>query len=509
MLPIAMLALFVAVMVYRYAWVCEDAFITLRYVDNALNGYGAVFNVGECVQGYTHPLWFLLLLVGTLGWPNPIHVAVASGLACTVLTVVIVGHALRRLSDKPWYASVLTALFCLLCVSSDSWLAFQTSGLENSLSHLLIACLVVEVCRREFSRPLWLTLLIALLVLNRPDLALLIAPLGVLLLRHVRNRRYFIALCIGVLPLAAWLVFAWWYYGSVVPNPAYAKVGMYASWWDGASQGLTYLYDWLRHDLLAAAGAVLLLGLGMMRARTRLSTGARRGRYFAYAWAAGIVLYLLYVVWVGGDFMRGHLLLPVFTAGVVLGLASLAAHARAARPSRRWTAVACIAVLLGLPISRLTAPPAESGIPESGIVDEWRFYPGYHLAAIRRNGGLINPYMDLRFADELRSYATECGPVTIHARNPGTLGFLAGPQVTIIDTLGLNDAFIARLPNAHLVQPHPRPGHPDKYLPVAYLASRGDIALLPDWERAVISRDCSVRERVAQYRDSDALYDPR
>ena len=36
-----------AIMVWRFAWVTEDCFITFRYVANALAGYGAVFNVGE------------------------------------------------------------------------------------------------------------------------------------------------------------------------------------------------------------------------------------------------------------------------------------------------------------------------------------------------------------------------------------------------------------------------------------------------------------------------------
>ncbi len=60
---IAGLSCLVVLVVLMYAWVSEDAFITLRYVNNMLHGFGPVFNVGERVQGYTHPLWFLLLVV--------------------------------------------------------------------------------------------------------------------------------------------------------------------------------------------------------------------------------------------------------------------------------------------------------------------------------------------------------------------------------------------------------------------------------------------------------------
>ena len=85
--------------------------------------------------------------------------------------------------------------------------------------------------------------------------------------------------------------------------------------------------------------------------------------------------------------------------------------------------------------------------------------------------------------DDLRAYADSCGPITVHSRNPGTLGYLAGPDVTVIDVLGLTDRYIAKLPKAFLAYRVPRPGHPDKYIPVRYLAGRGDISLLASWKR--------------------------
>src|SRR5262245_39692929 len=51
-LLIIVAALLVTGAVYVSAWVSDDAFLTLRYVWNTVNGYGPVFNVGEHVQGY-------------------------------------------------------------------------------------------------------------------------------------------------------------------------------------------------------------------------------------------------------------------------------------------------------------------------------------------------------------------------------------------------------------------------------------------------------------------------
>ena len=49
----------------RTAWLADDASFTVRTVLNWLNGAGPVFNVGERVQAYTHPLWFLVLSLFT------------------------------------------------------------------------------------------------------------------------------------------------------------------------------------------------------------------------------------------------------------------------------------------------------------------------------------------------------------------------------------------------------------------------------------------------------------
>ena len=43
------------------AWLCDDAFISLRYAGNLARGDGLVYNVGERVEGFTNLLWTLLL----------------------------------------------------------------------------------------------------------------------------------------------------------------------------------------------------------------------------------------------------------------------------------------------------------------------------------------------------------------------------------------------------------------------------------------------------------------
>ncbi len=47
----------------RYAWLLDDAFVFFRYVDNLLFlERGLVFNEGEYVEGFSSPLWALALV---------------------------------------------------------------------------------------------------------------------------------------------------------------------------------------------------------------------------------------------------------------------------------------------------------------------------------------------------------------------------------------------------------------------------------------------------------------
>jgi arabinofuranosyltransferase len=489
-------------MVWRVAWISEDAFITLRYVSNTLQGYGAVFNPGEAVQGYTHPLWFLLLVAGGLLASDLIYLAIGMGLFFTAATQLTHGRILSSVDGAGAHASLLALIFAGLCVSSPSWLSFQTSGLENPLSHLIIVALVGELSLRDLERPFVVTGLGALLVLTRPDFAIFFLPVSLCLLPQLRNPAALRSITLGSLPLIAWLVFATAYYGDIVPNTAYAKVGILPSWQDAVAQGWIYLHDWLAHEPIPAMASASLLLFATLRART-LATRAL---------AAGIWLQLGYVIWVGGDFMRGRFLLSIFVASLAFGTLSLARWLAERRAPAGWSAALLLglAVLSFLPFLR---PKPEEGrrlhVPPSGIVDERIFYPGYRLDSYREHGRIVNPYLNLGLADQLRAYAEKCGGLTVHVRNPGTLGYLAGPGVAIIDGLGLTDATIAHLPRQSLVYERPRVGHPDKWVPVSYLAGRQDIAFLRGWKAAVKAGDCDFRRHTEAYLYSDEVWKSR
>lgn len=91
---------------FQTAWLGDDAGFTIRTVLNFVNGYGPVFNVGERVQAYTHPLWFLLLGFFTAVTGNAFVVTFLISICISLASILILA---RNLSA--------TVGGCLLAVS--------------------------------------------------------------------------------------------------------------------------------------------------------------------------------------------------------------------------------------------------------------------------------------------------------------------------------------------------------------------------------------------------------
>ncbi len=487
-------AFLVTFAVYRVAWVSEDSFITLRYVNNTINGYGAVFNVGEYVQGYTHPLWYLMLLAGSYISRNEILTAIVLGLILTFFMLLLFGITLLKHTNSPIAALIIFGLACGVFISSDIWVSFQTGGLENALSHLLILLVVSESYFHKGERPGLLLLWLSSLCLSRPDYAIFAIPFGILVLPHLRSIRAIGLSFVAMFPPVIWLFFAWWYYGSALPNTGAAKLGVHSSLLRAIGQGISYIADWSTNDPIAAGITAAIL---IYCARVSRINKIIRVILF------GIVMHISWVIFIGGDFMRGRFFMPVLTASIITGSFELLRKLKEGSYHVRYVhlLLSLLIFVSAVFISLLNALGGDSAY-NGFFVNERQFYRGYSLSSYLREGHITSPYLDLTFANDLRAYADVCGPVTVHYRSPGTIGYLAGPEVTIIDTLGLTNQFIANLPRKYLIDPIPRPGHPDKYISVRYLALRGDIALLPNWETSVKQQDCSLLASVEKLAES-------
>lgn len=197
--------------------VIEDAWITYRYAKNLALGNGFVYNVGEHVLGTTSPLTTLLLaLLGKVfGMAHPEMlsnlVMLPAGLAAGVLTYLV----LKKLALPKW----LPIFWLIVYFFHFNTLWSVTGGLETPLVILLMAATLYALVQQK---SLWAAGWASLLVLTRVDGA--IWAVGIYLLILLSHRRdFWKALLIGVLIVGPWVIFAFAYFGSPIPNTVIAK----------------------------------------------------------------------------------------------------------------------------------------------------------------------------------------------------------------------------------------------------------------------------------------------
>ncbi len=240
---LAMLALAVAFTgVVRAACLCDDAYITLRTIDNWVHGYGLRWNIGERVQTYTHPLWMFLLSSVYYFTREPYYTTLAVCLVATAATLLLVAFVLPPSRD-------FGALGVVVLASSHAFTTYSTTGFENSLANLLLVIFVLELDRQPAPAQLQrLTFVAALLCLTRQDFVLLVGPAILVELAVLRSRAAARALVIGGLPIIAWELFSFYYYGALVPNTAAAKLHHHVARGVVLAQGFRWLGFTLKND---------------------------------------------------------------------------------------------------------------------------------------------------------------------------------------------------------------------------------------------------------------------
>ena len=421
----------------RTAAVTEDAFITFRVIDNALHGHGLVWNVGERVQPYTHPLWALLLLAVSAVSGEIFHTSLGLSLALTLATVaLVVRHAKGRLI-------ALWALLALLF--SEAFIEYSSAALENALAHALVAAMVVAWRRFPLTdRHVWITALCGgLLVITRHDFAVLVAPAMLSLFLRASGRARWAVLFAGAGPLVAWSAFSLVYYGSPWPNSAYAKLNNGLSMAESFAAAAPYFRDLVKYDAVTA----LVIVVAALR-------GLLHGSWQMRPLALGLALYMLYLGSAGGDYMGGRL----FSAPFVLAVAMLAMNVRL---RWWWTAPLWFALTIGL------------GLHRGWMV--WNVHPHAETRKLSQHAwmypatGWLSPQRTADFHDmpwgkqgltarsEQHAVVAKCAV--------GLYGFNAGPGVYIVDPLAIADGFLSRLPSKKPAYP----GHYERALPKGYV----------------------------------------
>lgn len=409
---IVVLGMVVAAIVFihnaRNLWFTQDdAFISFRYAQHALDGHGLVFNIGERVEGYTNFLWVIwLVLCGVVGIdfdPAAKALGMASGIGMIVLAALLARRGWEQIHAKGGeWAAVAGAAIVGVNASLAYW---AVSGLETALFGFLITLSIWFWLNKSNLTPVAL----ALATMTRPEgglVWLILVGSELVFARDLRRA----ALLFGMtaLLLAPFGIFKLLYYGYLLPNPFYAKTGFA---WEYVQSGLEYAWLFLQHYML----------YGFVLIPIAFAVWKLPGR-----WKAMPVLFLIYtayIITVGGDVLRPHRffvpLIPIMAASIMAGEAWLPNF-----------------------MKRFPYPYIPTALVIALLLTFSHTQPREILASTRNlEIGLIQKMTTI--ADYLRR--VDDRPFTLAVSTIGKISYDL-PGRRIIDMLGLTDSTIARHP---------------------------------------------------------------
>jgi hypothetical protein len=426
----------------------DDAMISMQYAKNLAHGDGLVWNPGEQpVEGYSNPLWVLLMAVIHL-FPIPLtetslYVKLLSLLILAV-NVVMVKLIADELTENPLVSLVaagLTAFYYPL----NSWsLLGMEVGLEALMLTGAILLLVRAAKRKTFTY--WPYVILGLAVILRMDaVAPAVAIAGAVALFDTKQRKAHLAWGLGAVAaaLALLTIFRLAYYGEWLPNTYYLKLG-------GVS-GLLRISVGLRRfwDFVWGSNWILFAIPFMLPTLDR--------RKLLWPLYAALLSQVAYSIYVGGDAWE-HVgganrfiaaVMPIFFILLAHTLGQLQALILGSiKKKERWLAPATTVFIALFAFFSLFS---FNSLNVQSAVDKWtlREKPVFTES--------IERYAQMGIA--LNKVTTS--NATIAVVTAGNLPYFS--ERTSIDLLGKNDPVIAKGPariNSSLFEPGDyRPGH--------------------------------------------------
>ncbi len=458
--------------VWQKKFVTDDGYIYFRYIDNfALHKIGLVFNAGEKVEGFTGPLWVLFLsglryVFQSASLNQIISIVGMIAALAAFLLMIRTNRAVLQYSCPESFDTLFDfSLPLVLSISTAVITDFFTSGLETPLLMLFAAFTADQILLPK--KNVWrVGALCALGPLVRPECLLVSGMLMLHYLLFIGSgvRLLKIAALFAVTNLCA-LLLRIWYYAALLPNTYYAKAGsgLYLS------QGLKYLHDLNR----AYHSDIVLLSLLLLILVFRFTAmGAATRRLFPNRIFLLLVMlvYGLYVVAVGGDFMHGRFFLPVlvFLYMATAGLLEPVLLSTSAKLNALERSAAGFVVMLLVFVVFSSFESVQQGIRRSyGIEDIRKMHESMNFGYLSTwNARLDNSLIrrGKRYRNIARSSDIRVAAVVGSA---GYRGYFAGPSVTIIDDYGITDPVVARL----RLEKRGYPGH-EKRAPFPYVLYR-------------------------------------
>lgn len=220
----AFLCLVFSIVASSYAFTANDAFISFRYVSNAVNGYGYTYNLPpfEPVSGFTSFLWLLLLReLWAIGLQPPQSAELMTfwfSMGQVFLCFFFIRHMniQKKLKNKSLF---LFLAVCLILLTNRTFLAFMSSGTETALFNFLVLWWTFELSIRR--NPLYLSVAALLLGLCRFEGFIFILATVPVLLFFILKGPFRIKSVFGCVLLCGIAFYYHWLnqtYGSFIPH---------------------------------------------------------------------------------------------------------------------------------------------------------------------------------------------------------------------------------------------------------------------------------------------------
>ncbi|MFH2003070.1 MAG: hypothetical protein ABIK28_25610 [Planctomycetota bacterium] len=294
----------------------DDAYITFRYSQNLVRGFGPVYNPGTPVEGYTNFLW-MIIMAGVIKLnADPEYYARLFGIISGAgLILLCWSYGAKFLKHRP----LLTAIAPLLLVSIPGFVTESVEGLETSFfAFLLLGSLMTAVRDHERNRLVpWHAVLFALASMTRPEGTMVFALAMACLLIHgwmnhgVRLGFMLRSFAVYALIFVPYFLWRLSYYGYPFPNTFYAKTGGGAA---QALRGLDYIGSFIGEFCWVPLPLALLIVLPRLKRDLAL-----------FLCTVVTVVYMVYVALVGGDFKPTYrFLIPVAALACLIYQAAVA-----------------------------------------------------------------------------------------------------------------------------------------------------------------------------------------
>lgn len=484
--PLTLFALLFSIVLYgilvvRFAWLCDDAFISFRYAENWAEGSGLRFNAWDQppVEGYSNFLWVAMgALVELLGGEQT-RVMPWLSAAAGIAVLVTLAWALRRglsLSDR-------TSAFSLVTLAgSVPFATWATGGLETMAFTACFFLVFTLMTLWPQGIPVLAAGLLGLaLALLRVEGAFWAAGLGLLgwFVRRSRGERAGSEV-VGTLFIIAAGAWAWWiarylYYGDPWPNTVHVKVGFSAATLATGGRYLaTFALTWLTPALLLLAVPLGLAG------RHRRTTLAALGCW-AGIWA--------YAALVGGDFMAmGRMLVPSLPFQALLFGIGLDEISR--RRSLALVPLVLTVIHLGL---GLAGGLGVDLVPRSTLEPlHFRGNAEVFRTELEQWDYMRENSVERRVLAELLEETTQEGETLVRGAI-GVVGYYT--DLVILDTFGLVSTEVSRREE---VAEDRSPGHAKKVEPMFFLPMKPDYMVARTFDLTDVEEGEDVSRRITR-----------